>query len=398
MKPEDILRSAFRVWGKDAYKKTSLSDIARDLGVTKPALYRHFPNKNALMDTMFADYFDRYGAYLRERILASRGLTDKAARFFAIVDGIVEYNALHKDDFVFSFAQVLGNRHPCRNFSEELEKRGVSFEELHDLGKGAGLFSHNALAGVTSFFFVALFHLNRCDCPEAPTQMEIEPLVTQVRRLVGQGLGFDGAEVDNLAYADLDRAAAVEPVPIDESGKLLRSVATAVAAVGPWHASMELVAQHSGLSKSGLYAHFASKQEMLKQLLLTEVDQIAKLLSARGLPARPPAERLYLFIATVAAYLRSRPDILTALDWIRIQRLDLGVLVPERIFTIFDFLPPREGDQPALSAFNVARWVLFMVVNLLMTERMSPGDNLTDEEKIKKLFRYVALGTQGYTL
>ncbi len=397
MKPEDILRSAFRVWGKDAYKKTSLSDIARDLGVTKPALYRHFPNKDALMGAMFADYFDRYGTYLRERIRASHGLADKTARFFAIVDGIVEYNALHKDDFVFSFAQVLGNRHPCRNFSAELEKRGVAFEELHDLGAGAGLFSHNALAGATSFFFVALFHLNRCDCPETPTQAEIAPLVVEVRRLVSRGLGFAQAEIDRLAYADLDREAAIAPAAVDETGRLLRSVAAAVAAAGPWNASMELVARHSGLSKSGLYAHFPSKQEMLKQLLLTEVDQIAKLLSDRGLPARPPAERLYLFIAIVAAYLRSRPDILTALDWIRIQRLDLGVLVPERILTLFDFQPSREDDQPALPVINVARWVLFMVVHLLMAERMTPSDSLTDGEKIKKLFQYVALGIEGYT-
>ena len=52
MNQEDILQAAFLVWGREAYKKMSLSDVAQELAVTKPALYRHFRNKEALLEAM----------------------------------------------------------------------------------------------------------------------------------------------------------------------------------------------------------------------------------------------------------------------------------------------------------------------------------------------------------
>ena len=96
---------------------------------------------------------------------------------------------------------------------------------------------------------------------------------------------------------------------------------------------MELVARRSGLSKSGLYAHFKSREEMLGRLFTVEFDRIAAVMEDRISRGETVAERSYLAMASAAFYLSSRPDILLALDWIRVQRIDLGMLMPPRLMT-----------------------------------------------------------------
>ena len=48
MNKDDIISAAFRAWGREGYRKMSLTDVASELGVTKPALYRHFGDKERL--------------------------------------------------------------------------------------------------------------------------------------------------------------------------------------------------------------------------------------------------------------------------------------------------------------------------------------------------------------
>jgi AcrR family transcriptional regulator len=65
MNKDDILSAAFRAWGREGYKKMSLSEVAAELGVTKPALYRHFRDKERILAAMRGAFFDRYVQRLR---------------------------------------------------------------------------------------------------------------------------------------------------------------------------------------------------------------------------------------------------------------------------------------------------------------------------------------------
>jgi len=62
--PESILRAArhrFLQWG---YSGTSTARLALDLGITKAALYYHFPDKEALFLAMVREYLDEVAAEL----------------------------------------------------------------------------------------------------------------------------------------------------------------------------------------------------------------------------------------------------------------------------------------------------------------------------------------------
>jgi len=62
----EVIEAAFKAWGREFYLNTSLSQVARELGVSKPALYRHFCSKQALLDAMTGHFFDDFADFIRE--------------------------------------------------------------------------------------------------------------------------------------------------------------------------------------------------------------------------------------------------------------------------------------------------------------------------------------------
>jgi len=58
-KKTEILDIAKVHFSKKGYEKTSLDDVAKDLGITKPALYYHFKNKNTIYNEIFKREFKK---------------------------------------------------------------------------------------------------------------------------------------------------------------------------------------------------------------------------------------------------------------------------------------------------------------------------------------------------
>lgn len=56
---EEILKAALAEFSKKGYEGALLRDIAASLGITKPALYKHFESKEALWNEMI-DYVENY--------------------------------------------------------------------------------------------------------------------------------------------------------------------------------------------------------------------------------------------------------------------------------------------------------------------------------------------------
>lgn len=49
---ERILQEALKLFAKNGYMATSMSDIATTLGITKPALYKHYTSKQEIFDNI----------------------------------------------------------------------------------------------------------------------------------------------------------------------------------------------------------------------------------------------------------------------------------------------------------------------------------------------------------
>jgi AcrR family transcriptional regulator len=242
---------------------------------------------------------------------------------------------------------------------------------------------------------VALFHLDRMhrQLPQPAGQKELSALTASILDLAANGLGPSGQLT--MDYEALDTRAMLTEQETATPDGLLPAVAAVVAEVGSWNASMDMVAKRSGLSKSGLYSHFKSKEDMLLRLFSAEFERISNALARRLDGALPPAERLYLAMATAAEYLLARPDILVALDWLRMQRLGVPDLLPPRLLELFSFLAePDSGLRLVGGSLPLTvRWILFLTIHQLM--RCTGTSDKSHPTKLRALHRFMLNGLTG---
>ena len=228
-----------------------------------------------------------------------------------------------------------------------------------------------------------------------------------------KGLRLDAKKVASINFQVLEQQTAGS-VPRDtEDNALSKAVAGAVAEAGPWDASMEMVARRSGLSKSSLYAHFKNKQDMLEQLFFTEFTRIVDFAKLQMQSSEMPEAQLYLGIMSIVDYLRSRPDILMAMDWVKARQTELGKGLPGRLSGIIGNLKIKaiQGQEMNFLVW-VAQWILFLIINTLAwwpsgQNRDSPGSEPgkaglwaasaveVPNESFRILFRFIALGLEG---
>ncbi len=81
---EEILIGALKVFARKGYDKTTITDIAKELGISQGLCYRYYESKEAIYDTALDQYAERIvsekikrfstnGATLKEQILTFSG-------------------------------------------------------------------------------------------------------------------------------------------------------------------------------------------------------------------------------------------------------------------------------------------------------------------------------------
>jgi AcrR family transcriptional regulator len=395
MTRNDIINAAFSVWGGGFYKTTSLAELAKALGVSKAALYRHFPDKDALFEAMNDCFFDDYAGALKPEADKAMAANDGQEKLFIMVRAVTKYFAGNYLYFIFVLFALNKTTKPgfqFKRFLNELEKRGVNFPLSSNSEDDYP--SLMFLAGMTVFFGTKLFckdYRSPEACLAPLTEEELQSCVEFTVKKVWNGLCFDKKLIDKISFEKLESlAAGVIKSPGGDS--LLKAVAEAVAEAGPRNVSMETVARLSGLSKSGLYAHFKNKNDMLARLFMTEVEQITEMAAACSGLSSLWEERLYLVIFSVTEYLKSRPEILVTLDWVRIQQLELDISAPPLFHDLFSGLTV-DSD---ISSSDISQWVFLLIGIILMWYYHKENNLNLSNRALQKLFRFVALGVEGF--
>jgi AcrR family transcriptional regulator len=437
----DIIKTAYKVWGREFYSHTSLRSLAAELGVSKPALYRHFITKNALFEAMLTYFYDDFCAFIKtdyEKVLKNN---DKTESIFLLIRTVSEYYARNLDLFIYSMVKLHEQKAENSTISEKLRARGIDFSAFQQSINTDYSFDPliMRLLFATLTFYMAGFHKHKAkikpsterqgyecidvDSGSPPDEAAISKTTGAISAIIGAGLGYIKEEIDSLNYEGLEnRITGTADHITDDS--LLNAVAGAVAEAGPWEASMKQVARRSGLSKSSLYSHFKSRHDMLQRLFITESLRIFDFARQGIRQSAAPLEQLYLGVFSIAEYLRSRPDILVALDWMRNRRFTItgsAKKPPEyryhtgpaegpapemeslRIFDEIDIKPLLDNESPFRVTMSgekvnigISPWILFLIVNTLMRKNQGQPLGEIPNEDIRSLFRFITLGIKGF--
>jgi len=404
MTKDDVIDAAFRVWGQEFYKTTSLAGLAEALRVSKPALYRHFPSKQALLEAMEERFYDDYTAAIKPALEDVLKIDSWKERLLAMARFITGYFALHINYLIYALVRINSSKEQRFFDFEIMSKRGVVFPDSAFRGSGDQQYpSVLFLTAFTAFCGTAVFHrglygfmdkapvMKDCDLSQLswriPSGEEVSSFIEATVERIRFGLLFDRERIDSLPYKKLEMLTFAPRTPPDP---LLKAVAEVVAEEGLWKASMETAAKRSGLSKSGLYAHFKSKKDMLSRLFMSEFERVADCVCAHIALSEIPEEQLYLAILSIAGYLRARPEILVAMDWVRIQRLQLDISPPPpALYTFFSEFKTERAFGTVWE--NTPLWIPFLLVAMMKTRKTEEPDH----NDLRKLFRFVCLGIEG---
>ena len=409
MTKSEIEEAAFRVWGRNFYKKTSLSQLAKELGVSKPALYRHFASKQELTLAMIERFLDDFADFVRQDFEKAMQTNDADEGISIIVRCVTHYFARNVYALIFSITNIYERNLEVYSIADRLKSRGVDMGVLHlVIGK-----KYKCDQKVVRLVFSALtflmshFHKIKNTIDNPPSGEDIKNITELINGTIKNGLNLP-AQKASLDFENLENK--IDKMALNaEIEPFFKAVAEAVAEAGPWDVSMEMVAKKLGLSKSSLYGHFKNKKDMLRRLFITEFRRIIEY-ARQGISLSVKAEeQLYLGIFSIAVYLRARPEILIAMNWFRTRKLDLGRpdknLEVFRLFEDVDIVPvggAAEDDKQRLS-----HMICFLLINILIhptpifsakQEKMIKIDNLkVQNNDIRVLYKFITQGLGGFT-
>lgn len=274
------------LFGEYGYDTISLADIAGAAGITAPAIYRHFPNKQAILTVAAQDFTATLHA-LTEQV--PRGSGSAEQRLDAEVREIVRL--------------VVSRRRSVRLYLHE--RRNLERGE-HDALVRAGAALLDRVAG--------LLGTARPDLSPHDRELLTRAALSAVTSLATHRTQASGTTTEGtlrslsemVLTADLPhggRAAGPEPARCDPDGvwfasrrqRLLASALGVFREHGFHGASMEQLGRAAGIGASSVYRHFTSKSDLLAAVYYRAADRLfetASTATAGAESARAALERL----------------------------------------------------------------------------------------------------------
>ena len=83
-----ILEMALKLFSERGIKETTVKDIAKEVGITEGAIYRHFTSKDELVNTIFSTYSQNFYSELISVVESGESIKD---RFFKLVRAFLNF-------------------------------------------------------------------------------------------------------------------------------------------------------------------------------------------------------------------------------------------------------------------------------------------------------------------
>src|SRR5256712_9082056 len=89
-KPQQIVDAAIRVFARNGYYNSRVSDIAREAGIASGTIYLYFRTKDEILVTLFREKMAQWVALVRREIATERGAEAKIRKLVALHFAVLE--------------------------------------------------------------------------------------------------------------------------------------------------------------------------------------------------------------------------------------------------------------------------------------------------------------------
>jgi AcrR family transcriptional regulator len=150
---ERIIKAAFKIFTKKGYHESTMDDIAKEIGVSKGALYQYFKNKRELLNEIVLSYHTMFRDVLR----ASFGKQDSATIAEEGSQALLEKYRLHHEMF-FEVIAIAGHDEVIKqSLKNEYEKDIKLIEEYLLQKKQNGKLALKIEANTLAQLYIAVY-------------------------------------------------------------------------------------------------------------------------------------------------------------------------------------------------------------------------------------------------
>lgn len=248
-----IMEAAMDAWSCDDYKTTSLTTLAQQLNMTKPALYRYFSNKDELLDSM-AEYVNSLEREWYSQLIHLLNETPQEMRIQLFIER-------------YSQTLVDGKRYHHFNSFNTLRQNKMfqinNMDLILSVQKILDIPDRVFLLIMLYCFFMWGWHEDDI-LKQKRSDFEKTELIMHLLNN-----GFAGKSF-KLPAADNPQAVSEIFMEYKESTQLpdmIQSVNEVIQEKGFTAVTLELIAEKAGMSKSTLYNYFKNKDDMMTKTI-----------------------------------------------------------------------------------------------------------------------------------
>lgn len=399
LKKQQIIDTAFKVWGEDYFFKTSLATVAKAMGMSKAALYRYFSGKEELLGEMIEELYRIHQRVCENVQSAGRG-KDWAGRLENYHRGFLGFYAENHWYYRFAFLYLLPHSNEDLLKNEKLEALQAGIFPGKVLERELGRPKEETELVQRYIFSVGMFLLHNRNF-DGRLDVSVPELIELNRAMVTEG--HAGAKSEGpVDFEKIEKQCRVSPEELPEANPVFQAIADVVAEEGLWGASLEKIARRAGMSKSSLYFYFTNRDDMLWEIINRERHRVGEIFLERTAGMMSFEERLYGYFAVFYSYLSQRENFIAVMNWFRFQRFQIKPPseMNEGMDRYIAFLEEGSEDRrlrrDLMDPVMLIQWINFLMIqeiNQVFCTGARPGEGWEDLRVLYRLFLY---GTGGF--
>jgi len=329
-KKQLIIDTAFKVWGDNFFYNTSLSSLADAMGISKPAIYRYFSNKEALVIAMKEDFIFKYQSLLKKS--NNYVFTDINSILLEYTENSIRFFAENYNYYRFIFLKLFNQERDIVRLLDEVKDSEEHFAEPV-LFESIGLTEIDALSLSGYIQSLGGFLLNqKLFSKKLFTSSEINKMTKTIRFISQYGLGDHRESKEIINYNNVELTSAISKEDILPYDRIFTAIAEVIAEKGVWEITMDSIAEKLEINKSSLYFYFENKDQMIKDVIERETEHLNSLIMERVVKFKNYKEQIYCIFHVMSSYFILKPSIFSIMNWLRFQFINKPVKPKEHKF------------------------------------------------------------------
>lgn len=326
---EEIILKAVNIWSKNNFQNISLSPVAKALKISKPALYKHFRDKEELITEIYR-YFESV------QIKFWRDFFDKQRDFSGnILRLLIRYTAVffhEKPEFLIFRKYMFVSKRQVNALCKTYMENVLTKDELNDIySKFEDI---NCPIKGRDYFFVYLFTIveiwislqdnvmdnSEIEVEKYPKETLFDACVDQVSEIIECGFFKDGVKDKDIDFSSLEKKVENREITNDlPEEAVLNAIVDIIIEEGYWNISVNKIAAKMHITKSSLYNYFEDKKTMISDSLFKKLHNLKKYFKEETFHRTNGFEVWYLLIYLLYRIFSSNIRHTVIMNWIVIR-------------------------------------------------------------------------------